>query len=173
MLCKPTKINKFCLNRAKSPDVNGNKSWIEFALLKGVSELDIFTYRFNSSVTQQLFMCATLVVLKLHAKSEMKLPDESYFLPNLKFLQLEFAKFPVNFPLTRLISGCPMLEDLVLEGGWEDFNVINISSPTLINLTLDFISFGYQYDRPTTDVLLDLPNLLHFNYEDHLAIITA
>uniref|UniRef100_A0A803LNF0 FBD domain-containing protein n=2 Tax=Chenopodium quinoa TaxID=63459 RepID=A0A803LNF0_CHEQI len=169
MLCKRTHINKFRLNCVQSYDSNRIKRWIEFALLKGVSELDVFNSQFNSSVTQQIFVCATLVVLKLPGKFEMKLP-ESYFLPNLKFLQLKSGCFPKNFPLNRLMSVCPMLEDLVLGGRWgDDVKVINISSPTLINLTMNFITTS-NYDRPRTDVLLDLPNLLYFNYEDILAI---
>ncbi|XP_021719429.1 putative FBD-associated F-box protein At5g56410 [Chenopodium quinoa] len=159
MLCKSTHMNKFRLNCAKRYDSNHIKRWIEFALLKGVSELDVFTYQFNSSVTQQLFVCATLVVLKLHGKFEMKLP-ESYFLPNLKFLQLKSGKFPEKFPLNSLISGCPMLEDLVIESRWGyDVKVITISSPTLINMTLNFTTTGFGW--PRTDVLLDLPNLKH------------
>ncbi|XP_021736866.1 F-box/LRR-repeat protein At4g14103-like [Chenopodium quinoa] len=171
MLCKATKINKFRVKCARDSDCSNVNSWIEFALLRGVSELSVSTHQFESSaLPRQLFFCETLVVLKLSGRFEIKL-HESHILPHLKFLQLKSSsvKFADNCSLNRLISGCPMLEDMVLKGSWEDFSTINISSPTLRSLTLNFREV-FMDGKHRTNVVLDLPNLLHFKYVDYLAI---
>lgn len=98
----------------------------------------------------------------------MKFP-ESVLLPRLKFLQLYSVKFTDKYPINRLLSGCPMLEELVLQGGWEDVQVINIYSTTVTSLTMDFTDGFMSYQRRRTDVVLEFPNLVHFKYMDYLA----
>lgn len=111
-----------------------------------------------------LFVCETLVVLKLHARSEMEFPA-SLLLPRLKFLQLQSVIFTEECSLNNLIFGCPMLEELVLGGDWED---VNISSPNLRRLTINFSDGIPYYHRSTVE--LDLPNLLFLYYVDFLAV---
>ncbi|XP_021732057.1 F-box protein At4g22280-like [Chenopodium quinoa] len=167
MLCKSTHISSFRLKCGLGFDCSNVNSWKQVALHRGVTELDISTLAYESSVLPlSLFVCETLVSLKIGGEFEMKFP--ACLLPHLKTLQLHSVTFSEACSLNRLISGCPVLEDLVLAGSWQYVETINISCPWLTSLTMDFSDiFMSCYHR--TSVVLDLPNLLHFNYVDYLA----
>jgi len=114
-----------------------------------------------------LFTCETLMVLKLHGNFKMKIPT-SLRLPHLKFLHLSSVKFTDECSLNRFISGCCLLEDIVIKAKWRNMENINISLPRLRNLTMDF-GEGLCDFFHRANIVLDLPNLRRFHYVDFLA----
>ncbi|CAH9081042.1 unnamed protein product, partial [Cuscuta europaea] len=167
-LCKSPRISKFRLKCEYGFDCSNLNAWITFALLHDVAELDVSTHGHNlGMLPSSLYTSRTLVELKLYGRFDMKFP-EPVQLPYLKSMQLFSVEFSDPYSLNRLIAGCPLLEDLVVGGDWEDVEDINISSARLTSLTMDFRdSFGSLNHR--SSVVLDLPNLVYFNYVDRLA----
>lgn len=98
-----------------------------------------------------LFGSDNLVVLKLSGELELDLSDDVSF-PNLKILWLKSVKYSNDTSVEKLLSGCPVLEELDVNRPDED-NVWNyvISVPSLKRLTLDFSSL--QGDPDDDDYL--------------------
>ncbi|KAJ8435929.1 hypothetical protein Cgig2_013276 [Carnegiea gigantea] len=110
----------------------------QFALLRNVTVITMSTKESASTLLPcSLFTCETLVALKLHGNFKMKIPT-FLLLPHVKFLHLSSVKFVDECSLNRFISGCPLLEDMVIKAKWTNIENINISLPRLKHLTMDF-----------------------------------
>ncbi|XP_059624773.1 putative FBD-associated F-box protein At3g50710 [Cornus florida] len=86
-------------------------------------------------------------------------------LPSLKILHLDKIVFTDGGSTKRLVSGCPVLEDLVLIACyWEDhnFNVFNISALSLKSLTIHSDIRNYKF-------VFNTPNLQYLQYFDYVA----
>ncbi|MBA0647381.1 hypothetical protein Goklo_015271, partial [Gossypium klotzschianum] len=116
--------------------------WICAALCRGVKEIDLDLENLWDILPALLFTCHSLVTLKLVAKldavgSEIKVPSD-VCLGNLKTLQLRNSVL-FGDSIHRLISNCHVLEDLAfIECGFDNISEVNIQSPSLKRLVLEF-----------------------------------
>jgi len=85
-------------------------TWVEAAKRRGVE--DLYLCMLEVTLSPTIFMCETLVVLKLDSLCVPSLSRCSVDLPSLKTLDLCFVSFQNRDYLMKLLSGCPKLEDL-------------------------------------------------------------
>ncbi|KAK8502102.1 hypothetical protein V6N13_038610 [Hibiscus sabdariffa] len=146
-------------------------NWLCAALWRGVKEIDVNLFRGDiRKLPTLLFTCPSLVTLKLDILGdELKLPT-IVCLPNLRTLHLSGMELFDGCSFLRLISGCPVLEDLglfacFLNGSSE----LNIRSLSLKRLVLDFESWvDVTAYRASNDfdwlIVIDAPSLVYFKY---------
>ncbi|CAB4277293.1 unnamed protein product [Prunus armeniaca] len=87
---------------------------------------------------QCVFMCKTLVVLKVNSNCITYTPPTSGCFPSLKFLHVS-VEYPDNDSMEKIFSCCPVLECLTINGllGVDDVLNFNISVPELRRLRLE------------------------------------
>ncbi|KAK8626502.1 hypothetical protein V6N13_134145 [Hibiscus sabdariffa] len=131
--------------------------WISAALWRGVKEIDLVFGMFSDYICMLpnalLFTSKTLVRLKLASPDVMAVPI-NVCLPCLKTLELKLIQFEDDDSVKRLISSCPVLEDLSIFISYCDMQNIRslkISNPSLKRLTLEFKFFCF-----TLDIVIDL-----------------
>ncbi|KAH0856523.1 LOW QUALITY PROTEIN: hypothetical protein HID58_084784 [Brassica napus] len=85
----------------------------------------------------RLYTCKSLVILKLRGEIRLDVPRLSC-LPSLKTFELILDKYFQGGPLRRLLSICPVLENLLVNCGWDDYDkgLITVTVPSLQRLTL-------------------------------------
>lgn len=95
--------------------------WIRTAIRRNVVELDLNVKSFGRrgqqvfELPKSVFICKTLVVLKLISNCISYAPPKSGCFPNLKFLHIR-VDYPDNDLMEKLFSYFPLLEDLTIEG---------------------------------------------------------
>ncbi|KAL2922771.1 hypothetical protein RDABS01_014262 [Bienertia sinuspersici] len=152
--------------------------WITFPLTYvGLRELELCIPVKEPGDSHQLpseiFTCETLEVLKLDVdlRFDQASTLPSLSLPNLKVLELFAYLNSDDGFLWRLISSCPILEDLTVIAHWNRLQYINVSSPSLRRLHINMCRDDDCDDPPNTDlVLINTPNLEHISYLDVLAL---
>uniref|UniRef100_A0A803M6C9 F-box/LRR-repeat protein 15/At3g58940/PEG3-like LRR domain-containing protein n=1 Tax=Chenopodium quinoa TaxID=63459 RepID=A0A803M6C9_CHEQI len=93
----------------------------------------------------------------------------SYRLPNLKLLLLYATFIAEDDFLSRLVSSCPVLEDLKFKSLTNHVNITAITSTSLRRLCLHMHKCS-DFDEDNTDfVLINTPNLEYLEYYDNLA----
>lgn len=85
--------------------------WVEAAIRRHVLDLSLFLLS-RVSLTSAIFYSKTLVVLKLTNLLVETMSHYSVHLPSLKTLHMIDVRLDDMEDLKKLISGCPMLEDL-------------------------------------------------------------
>ncbi|EYU44921.1 hypothetical protein MIMGU_mgv1a009675mg [Erythranthe guttata] len=88
-------------------------TWVTFAILRNVQKLHLY-FRYQTALPRCLFTCETLVNLTLDSCGVVP-SSGAVRLPRLKTLHLSFVQFEADESLPHLISGCPVLEELVME----------------------------------------------------------
>ncbi|CAG7880236.1 unnamed protein product [Brassica rapa] len=95
----------------------------------------------------------TLFVLKLQGKIVLDVVDSPVCFPSLKILHLTCVDFQCEESFTRLLSSCPVLEDLFLQrlcsGGRFLFNM---SVPSLQRLSITSEPAYYGSDEPRLEI---------------------
>ncbi|KAK6131566.1 hypothetical protein DH2020_034677 [Rehmannia glutinosa] len=120
---------------------------------------------------QCFLTCKTLVDLRIYGC--IGFPSSGTIsLPSLKKLYSYSLEFAVDLP--HLISGCPVLEELFIDGA-PDFGCCDISSPTLKKLTIDFRFYSCEFYKIDYRVKINAPaltylDLCHCSYE-HISIL--
>ncbi|KAL2936278.1 hypothetical protein RDABS01_023656 [Bienertia sinuspersici] len=164
-----------CFPDLKSAQIN---AWVSFPLTCcGIKELDL-RIRVREAVGDvhdppqlppEIFKCATLEVLKLSVNLGLDQVSAmpSFGVPNLKILFLA-ANFPKDDLLTRLVSSCPLLEDLTVKSTWNHARFVSISSPSLRKLCL-YVSEKIHENIYSDFVLIDTPYLEYLEYASSLA----
>ncbi|EOA34235.1 hypothetical protein CARUB_v10021747mg [Capsella rubella] len=137
--------------------------WINAVVKRHVKQLGVVWG--EVVMPPSLYMCESLVSLKL---SDAILPNlESVSLPSVKVLDLVLVKFANDLAFERLISGCIVLESLVLYRSPNDnVKVLHVSSKSL----LSFIYNGSTKKGPLDDLVVsvDAPRLEDLQLSDHL-----
>ncbi|XP_024012967.1 putative F-box/FBD/LRR-repeat protein At3g59240 isoform X1 [Eutrema salsugineum] len=137
-------------------------------MVRGVSDLDLrVTVNWADSMPSIFFVSKSLVRLRIVTEDGPVIDVEDVFLPKLKTLHLDSLVFKDgdNY-LVKVISGCPVLEELVMiDLGWDDYWNRSVSSKTLKRLTLRC----QDWDNNPDSVSFDTPNLVYFEYCDHVA----
>ncbi|XP_021814903.1 F-box/LRR-repeat protein At4g14103-like [Prunus avium] len=136
-------IKKFCLHCSYGiKDFARIDGWIRTAIQHNVVELDLCFETTDKDLAfelpQFIFMCKTLVVLKLRSNCITNAPPASgCFLLSLKILHVR-VEYPVNDSMEKIFSCCPVLEDLTIDGllGSDDVLNFKISAPELKTLRL-------------------------------------
>ncbi|CAK9166649.1 unnamed protein product [Ilex paraguariensis] len=159
-------ITKFSLNCCRDYDLSIVEAWLSTAIKKNVQELNLLLFR-NSPIDlpRSLYTCDSLKVLKLTQDITFDVPSDAH-LPNLRVVHLKSVLFHDGNSTQRLISGCPVLEDLVIDkSGIDDIEVFNICSPTLKSLTISCCLENLKDDCKCT-FLVEAPALEYFELED-------
>ncbi|KAH9605029.1 hypothetical protein KSS87_019994 [Heliosperma pusillum] len=159
-------IKKFSLLCRAAYDNSDLNRWLSYALQKGVQELHCNLANGMNCMLDGVFVCKTLVSLKLTPPSLKKIQIPlSACLPKLKILHLELIIFFDCNAMERLFAGCEKLEELILKSCvcYEDGHLIH-RTETLKELTLEFCSF------PFGTFGIDAPNLACLTYDTNRGV---
>ncbi|XP_010413725.1 PREDICTED: putative F-box/FBD/LRR-repeat protein At3g59240 [Camelina sativa] len=145
--------------------------WITSVMERGVSDLDLrVTLNWHDdSMPASVFVSNSLVRLRVEAGNGVIIHVGDVFLPKLKTLYLDLVLLTYcgfDNALGKLISSCPVLEELVMINlSWQGYWRRPFSSKTLKRLT-----FHCQViDNNPFTVTFDTPNLVYLEYSDHIA----
>lgn len=161
-----------CLPDLKSPRLN---VWISYPLsFCGLRELDLSILvgeSGNFQLPPAIFTCETLEVLKLEVNIgfDQIYAMTSYRLPKLKQLVLFASLISEDDFLPRLVSSCPLLEDLTFQPFTRHVNITAITSTSLRRLTLRMPKCPDFFRDNSDCVLINTPNLEYIEYSDNLA----
>lgn len=139
------------------------KLLVVIALSRYLREFEISYYAcLNNPLPSSLYTCKSLVTLKLDGNILLDVP-RMVGLPSLKTLQLEHVKCLDGGSLPRLLSICPVLEDLLVKfrGCTDNMGMIIFIGPSLQSLSLRI-----PFDGLLDGLLIDTPSLRYFKVED-------
>ncbi|XP_057950923.1 F-box protein At4g22280-like isoform X2 [Malania oleifera] len=170
-------LNRFRLKcRVKHNDPHV-KTWISAAVCRNVQELELkldishdLTEDGNSGLLpNDLLNCRALVVLKLDVNGDLNVPSDVSF-PSLKILHLQ-SLFIDYDSYKRILSGCPVLEDLLTYDCMfvQKVQAFDISIPTLKRLTLGLQYLSTRGNFYESEVVIDAPCLQYFRYSGNAA----
>ncbi|XP_074284310.1 F-box/LRR-repeat protein At4g14103-like [Silene latifolia] len=162
--------------KASFPEPARLYAWISYPLAHcGLRELDLSFHVKNPAECKlplEIFARQSLEVLRLDINLEINGNNEIpvICLPNLKLLHLRSFVFTEDNFVTRLVSNCPVLEDLsITYCWWLKADRLIISSHSLRRFV--FIINKYNDIEKNSDLLhIDTPNLQYFDYLDNLAL---
>ncbi|KAK6134497.1 hypothetical protein DH2020_031731 [Rehmannia glutinosa] len=141
-LHKVQSINTLCISDTYDCNKHELETWISTAVSRNVKNLEIHL-GYKHKLPECLFTCKTLVYLRLNADVGIQIMGLVY-LPCLKKLHLYDVQLDGDETLPHLLSGCPMLEEFIIENLMDyDMVRVNISSPTIKRLTVNFVDFSY------------------------------
>uniref|UniRef100_F6HR85 F-box domain-containing protein n=1 Tax=Vitis vinifera TaxID=29760 RepID=F6HR85_VITVI len=166
-------IKKFRLGY-RDNNLDSVYSWICIALERRVQELDLhLLIDWGVELPPMFFICKTLVVVKLSCALFLDIPT-TVWLPSLKALHLKSVEYSDDDSIQKLLSGCPVLEELVIEREERDNQwVVNVSNPSLKILRIFFFTdgFAHPYEQEDQDykVVVDAPNLEYLSITDYLS----
>ncbi|KAL7592575.1 hypothetical protein Lser_V15G35343 [Lactuca serriola] len=168
-LCNPSKMEKFRLSCRVFRDAFQIRSWISHAIMHNVQELDLSLFAKDPSmIPRSVFHNTSLVSLKIRMDCAIQLPSHVSF-PCLKALQLSYVQFLHDDFTETFLSGCPVLEKLILFNNSFKSN-ITISSSSLKSLTIrDLSRFGEIDDLSGCKIKIGAENLICFEYIGYLS----
>ncbi|KAL2926492.1 hypothetical protein RDABS01_028798 [Bienertia sinuspersici] len=161
-----------CFPALKSTQIN---AWISVPLARGgLREIDLRIHvreEEGMQLPSEIFVCETLEVLKLDVNLSLDRVSAMpyYRLPKLKLLSLIAIEIPEGGLVTRLVSSCPLLEDLTLNARWNCASFISISSPSLRRFSFDV--WTEQMILSSRDLMIiHAPKLEFLQFVDDLAL---
>ncbi|KAJ4907989.1 putative F-box/FBD/LRR-repeat protein [Raphanus sativus] len=143
--------------------------WINSAVTRKVQHLDItFLYPWIVEMMPlSIYTCETIVSLKL---CNVSLADsENVSLPCLKIMHLVGNVYTSNAFLEKLISSCPVLEELTVVRNRDteyDLRVLRVCSKSLKSLVVDLDGRKCWY-RDFRVVVIDAPGLNNLRLKDN------
>ncbi|CAA0388072.1 unnamed protein product [Arabidopsis thaliana] len=159
------------LNFAQYKTVN---DCLRNVLESGVLDLELdINVRGDYSLPSEIFTCKSVVKMKLGSGFVIDILPKNAWLPALKTLLLDTVRFEFDntagCSFTKLISACPVLEELVIDGhNCEDWKWSRrVSSQILKRLTIrrkEWVHDGSSFEP----ISLDIPSLEYFKYFDTL-----
>ncbi|KAL7087685.1 hypothetical protein ACP275_13G083300 [Erythranthe tilingii] len=169
LLHKLQKIDTFRITEGYGYNDCQIETWIRFAVERNVKNLDLhFCYEgWVPPSPKCLLTCKTLVDLRLTNCTVFPVTG-AVCLPSLKILYLQFYHAYETLP--HLLSGCPVLENLLLQL-YFNYCSCRISSPTIKSLRINFHyddcsededEGEYSYDR----LEIDTPALIYLELID-------
>ncbi|CAA7062549.1 unnamed protein product [Microthlaspi erraticum] len=139
---------------------------VSVAVSRYVRELDI-SYSHHPKVSNMLpsnlFTCKSLVILKLDDEILLDVPRVAC-LPSLKTLQLQRVTYSSEESLQRLLSSCPVLEELLVELNDDDDYMVKF---TIIVPSLQSLSLYIPYLYVIYGYVIKTPSLKYFKLKDH------
>ncbi|KAI3911911.1 hypothetical protein MKW98_000012 [Papaver atlanticum] len=145
-------------------DYNIN-SWISAVIRRKVEEIHLLLPHSDEYtpflIPSSLFTCKSLVTLRMSVPVVLNLPRSAHF-PKLKLLTLQDVRIKDKYFIERLLSNCPVLEELNLEScKWDNIADLCIDSPTLKRLIIT--------KPPCGEININAPRLEYFCYTRFLA----
>uniref|UniRef100_A0A1J3H5R3 Putative FBD-associated F-box protein n=1 Tax=Noccaea caerulescens TaxID=107243 RepID=A0A1J3H5R3_NOCCA len=142
------------------------KSWIDSAVKHKIKHVHVrcppeFYYEMPSS----LYRCETLVSLELYKMNMVN--AEFVSLPRLETMALEDCWYPNESTFERLVSCCPVLEELKIDIAWNDTKVFKVQSRSLKRLALVRLS-PFKFGS-VSGVVVDAPLLCSLSINDHVS----
>ncbi|KAJ4907756.1 putative F-box/FBD/LRR-repeat protein [Raphanus sativus] len=166
-------------NYVRKPEDDANARYSDFidtllfpnirsTLLEITIDLNYFSpIRFPSNLN----VFKTLLVLKLQGWIALDVVDSHVCFPSLKSLHLTRVKFDDNESLIRILSACPVLEDLYLQRLCScGCFVFTISVPSLERLSITNESAHHCSDAPRFEI--HTPSLKYLNIIDRACFFT-
>lgn len=166
-LHKASVIESFRLDLAfagcKPEDI---KLWIFIAVSRFLRELDVYYHDHpdkNNILPSSLYASKSLVILKLKGNILLDVP-RMVGLPSLKTLQIQSVKLVDGESFRKILSICPVLENLLVKlyCGYVNMGMINVSIPSLLRLSLQI-----PYDGLLDGLVIDTPSLKYLKLEDY------
>ncbi|XP_071730214.1 F-box/LRR-repeat protein At4g14103-like [Rutidosis leptorrhynchoides] len=166
LLRDASNIDKFRLSCRVFFNALRINSWITYALLHNVQELNLCVFVEDQFVLPSSLFCSQILTsLKIEMNCVLELPNNICF-PCLKMLHLSLITFPDDETTQKLFMGCRVLEELViLDCDWVNLKSITISSSTLKRFTIDDLPYFGPPDGPGgCKIEIYASNLVNMNY---------
>ncbi|KAG2328915.1 hypothetical protein Bca52824_000095 [Brassica carinata] len=142
--------------------------WVLTALSHCVRELEILYEYYPPKLVilpSNLFTCKLLVILKLYGEILLDVP-RVVSLPSLKTLKLQRMRYFNGETLRRLLSNCPVLEDLEVE--LRDYHEDDTRGKLTVAVpSLQSLSLCMPYGQDIDGYVIETPNLKYFKLRDH------
>nr|XP_027073979.1 putative F-box/FBD/LRR-repeat protein At5g22670 isoform X2 [Coffea arabica] len=143
--------------------------------IRDTSELDLDLWELGEFPWSP-FTNNSLEILKLSCNVLLNIPSSVSF-PRLKVLHLHSVTYVGGASVEKLLSSCPVLEDLqISRGQWDNVRNFVIAVPSLKRLTLDFstpemdLYDGDDYeDGVEYKLIITAPNLEYLNLIDYMS----
>ncbi|CAH8266938.1 unnamed protein product [Arabidopsis lyrata] len=167
-----TPIEKLSLHLVEGVDGDRVHGLILKALELGLSDLDLQIYNLDnwSGPSPHVFVAKKLSRLAIGTDCIINVERGCVDLPKLKTLHLDDVQFTDgNTGLSKLLSGCPVLEVLSLvDINWYDWDVCCVSSTRLKKMRIHWESYDDDKDRNgcPKSVIFNTPNLQCLHYSD-------
>ncbi|KAL2318164.1 hypothetical protein Fmac_032040 [Flemingia macrophylla] len=137
--------------------------WVKSIVERKIEQLHLEMPR-PSPIPSSVFTCRTLIVLKLCRVSVRAL--QSIDLPVLKTLHLDLVRIGGFGYVTRILRGCPVLEELEINRINFDYNLVeNQSMPMLVKAYIGQ-NFGFQFPLKVVADVRSLRLFLEFNHQE-------
>ncbi|KAL9286305.1 putative FBD domain, leucine-rich repeat domain superfamily, F-box-like domain superfamily [Arabidopsis thaliana] len=137
------------------------RMWVVVVVSRYVRELEIYCPEKQHILPSSLYTCKSLVILKLDGGIILDVPP-MVCLPSLRTLELKGVRVFSDASLQRLLSNCPVLEDLVVNLYHHD----NTLKLTIIVPSLHPLSLYIGYTCDVDEFVIDTPSLEYFKLED-------
>ncbi|KAL0823502.1 hypothetical protein Bca101_047179 [Brassica carinata] len=164
-------IRRFTLNGpVLRVDTSHTNRWTRNALNHGVLNLPLDRTFHDDSLVLDELACKTLVELKLNFGVKIPILPEDISFPALKSLTLDMARFCNLGAFEKLISACPLLEELIIIGvSWELARCSHILSCPK-NLKRLSIRSRFNFSVELGNMSFDIPILVHLGYSDYVQL---
>ncbi|KAG2328914.1 hypothetical protein Bca4012_021470 [Brassica carinata] len=145
------------------------KMWVSTAVSHCLRELDILhddtdPAKSKNILPSNLFACKSLVILKLVGEILLDVPN-MISLPSLKTLKIKRVRYSSEETLQRLLSNCPVLEDLMVD--LHDYDDYTTGKLTVAVPSLQSLSLYIPYISLIDGFVIDTPALKYFKLLDH------
>lgn len=138
--------------------------WVSLAIYKNVRELCLKLLSFAERPTKlpsSLYICKSIVILTLKDEILVDVPG-TVCLPSLKTLFLRRVTYSDENSLHRLLSNCPVLEDLVVERDEID----NLGKMSVIVKSLQRLTLKMSVLCDLDGLMMNTPSLKNFKVTD-------
>ncbi|XP_048498636.1 F-box/LRR-repeat protein At4g14103 isoform X2 [Beta vulgaris subsp. vulgaris] len=183
--CKTSQISKFRMKCKNNYMPSLLHECMEAVVSHKVAELELSFHMSMSCLLKfSQLTCENLVLLKLDGIFTLCVPKSVTF-PRLKVLFMKGITFygrswrslivndePIwdhYHSLNGILSGCPLLEELVIDGCTWHGGDLYFTNPLLRKLTLDPGLNGPLDQLNDATIYIDLPSLVYFDYSECLA----
>ncbi|EOA23947.1 hypothetical protein CARUB_v10017163mg [Capsella rubella] len=171
-------LDKFSLKMVDGHDPvdpDNVNPWIHKVLLRRLSDLHLVVdlKEWKSPLPQRIFLSETLVKLTLQIRDGPSIDVKDVHLPKLKTLFLHSVTFAENdIGFNKLLSGCHVLEELVLDKLWACvWESCSVSVSTLKRLTFycENMKFSCVHSENPNSMSFNTPQLVYLEYAEAIA----
>ncbi|KAG5409460.1 hypothetical protein IGI04_005779, partial [Brassica rapa subsp. trilocularis] len=141
-------------------------SLVKTAVSCGLRELKIEFLYTSLELPSIFYACGTLETLILCRLYFADVPPNGS-LSSLKTLCLLSVKFSGDESVQKLLSICPVLEELVVRrSGYSNVEIFTINVPSLTSLSIDYIRVGSHQPAGVHGFVINAPSLRYLNIRD-------